>query len=380
MFEELASLAGDADRLFTELGGQLAKAGKFHELFDARLAQSRLRLGLPVDRTAGLDDLPEPLRSNLEEAYLSACREVGQLLVEAGRFREAWMYLRPAGDKQPIREALEKTVPNEESIEELIHIALHEGVAVERGLGWMLGHYGTCNSITTFEGLAGAMTLEDQRACATVLVRHLSDEVTKNVIAHVERQEGKLPPEQSLGDIISTRAWLFENGNYHTDTSHLASVVRFARLAEASDTLELAVDLAEYGRRLSAHLQYPGDPPFTDLYASHRLLFLATLGRQVDEAIDYFRRQAEETPVAEHGTGAIETYLIVLCRADRYQDAIDAYAELVPNDGSLSPYAPTLWHLAEQSGDWERYFSVTRERDDPVGFALGQLQQSQQST
>ena len=94
MFDKIASLADDADKLFEELARQLVDAGKFHELFDARLAQSRHRLGLPIDKAANLDDLPEPIRTNVEQAYLSACREVGQLLLERGRFQEGWMYLR----------------------------------------------------------------------------------------------------------------------------------------------------------------------------------------------------------------------------------------------------------------------------------------------
>ena len=63
------------------LAKELASAGKFHELFDARLMQSRRRLGLPLDRRGSLDELPEPLRTKTEAAYLDACREVGQLLL-----------------------------------------------------------------------------------------------------------------------------------------------------------------------------------------------------------------------------------------------------------------------------------------------------------
>lgn len=374
MYDQIASLAGDAEQLFEAIARRLAAERKFHELFDARLAQSRHRLGLPLDQSGDLDDLPEPVRSELEAAYLQACREAGQLLLDAGRFREAWMYLRPAGEKNLVRESLERVVPKDDRMEELIQVALHEGVAVQRGLGWMLGHYGTCNSITTFEGLAPRLEIADQQACAAVLVRHLHNELLRNVRAHVEQREGAPPATNRLAELITGRDWLFENDNYHTDTSHLAAVVRFARLLEEPAAVELALDLVEYGRRLAPQLQYPGDPPFEDLYASHRLLFLATLGRQVDEAIDFFRQQAETLPLEEHGTAAIETCLVLLVRVGRPLEALETYAALVPTDVSLSPYAPSLLELARRSRDWDTYLRIMRDRDDVVGYAIGQLE------
>lgn len=377
MFDKIASLADDADKLFEELAQQLVAAGKFHELFDARLVQSRHRLALSIDKAGNLDDLPEPTRSDVEQAYLSACREVGQLLLEKGRFQEGWMYLRPAGEKTLVRESLERAIPDENSIEELIQVALHEGVAVERGLGWMLGHYGTCNSITTFEGIAGSLEQNDQRACAVVLLRHLHAELLGNVRAHVERVEGRPPEETSLTTMVADRGWLFDNDSYHVDTSHLGSVVRFSRLLEDPSALELALELTEYGRRLDRKLQYPGDPPFADPYTSHRLLFLATLGREVEAALDFFAQQAKETSVEEFGSGAIETYLILLNRTQQYHKALVTYNELVSTTTSLSPFAPTALNLARKSGDWDLYLEIMRNRGDLVGYAMGHLQQLQ---
>ena len=378
MFDKIASLADDADKLFEELARQLVDAGKFHELFDARLAQSRHRLALPIDKAANLDDLPEPIRTNVEQAYLSACREVGQLLLEQGRFQEGWMYLRPAGEKTLVRASLERAVPDENSIEELIQVALHEGVAVERGLGWMLGHYGTCNSITTFEGIAGSLDLDDQRACAAVLVHHLHNELLANVRAHIERVEDRPPEETSLTAMIADRGWLFDNDSYHVDTSHLGAVVRFSRLLEDPATLEVAIELTEYGRCLDRKLQYPGDPPFTDPYTSHRLLFLATLGRDVEAALAFFDQQAKDTSVEEFGSGAIETYLILLDRTHQYRKALAAYNDLVSTTTSLSPFAPTALTLARKSGDWDLYLEIMQNRGDLVGYAMGHVQQLQE--
>src|SRR5690554_1837639 len=81
---------------------------RYHELFDARLMQARHRLGLPLLGGASIDELPEPLRSQTEEAYLEACQEIGALLAHEGQLRDAWMYLRPTGNKETLAVALEK--------------------------------------------------------------------------------------------------------------------------------------------------------------------------------------------------------------------------------------------------------------------------------
>ena len=331
---------------WSSFGHELAAAGNFHELFDAQLMQGRRRLGLPIDRRDSLDELPEPLRSQTEAAYLDACREVGQLLLQAGRFREAWVYLRPVGDKRVVRECLAKTIPDEDNVEELIDVALYEGVDAERGFAWLLGDRGTCNSITAFESLAGNLPISDQRDCAVILVRHLHRELSTNILAHIEQHEGTAPEASELQPQIDARPWLFQNENHHVDTSHLAATVRFARLADTPEILRLALDMAEYGRRLARSLQFPGEEPFVDVFPSHRLFFAALLGEQVDESVRFFARRAEEVSLEEHGTGAIEVYLSLLARLGRPAAALDEFARLVPPGTAFlpTPRHHSTWH------------------------------------
>src|SRR6187402_2437365 len=126
-YETLADLAGDPSELFQHVAQSLVEAGEMHRLFDLRLLQQRHLHGLPLDRRTPIDDVEEPLRSQVEAGYLAACREVGELLLEQGRLREAWMYLRPAGDKFSIRERLATVVLDDERADELIELALFEG-------------------------------------------------------------------------------------------------------------------------------------------------------------------------------------------------------------------------------------------------------------
>jgi len=373
MFDDIASLADDPEQLFQRAAQSLVEAGEFHRLFDLRLIQERRRLGLPLDRRTPIDDVEEPLRSQVEAGYLAACREVGEMLLEAGRLREAWMYLRPAGDKFAVRQRLAQVVLDDERADELIELALFEAVDPERGYAWLLGRNGTCNAITTLDGMSQQLGVEDLKACAGVLVRHVYRELAGNLRGHLTKLKGSAPSNLSVIELIDQHPELLAGGNYHLDVSHLGSTVRYARLLTEPSLVTKALEMAEYGSRLPAELQYPGDAPFEDLFPAHRLLFRATLGREVDEALNYFADKARAAGDDPRGAGAVETYLILLARTGRADEALRAYAELVPTERELSVHAPTLLELAQASGEWELYEQICRDRNDVLGFAAGVL-------
>jgi hypothetical protein len=353
----IPDLPDNPDELFRDVAQRLVAAGEFHRLFDLRLIQERRRLGLPLDRRTPIDDVEEPLRSQLETGYLAACREVGELLLEAGRLREAWMYLRPAGDKLALRQQLAKVVLDDDRADELIELALFETVDPERGYAWLLGRNGTCNAITTLDGISPQLGLADLKACAAVLVRHVYRELHGNLRGHLNRIKGEAPANLGVLELIDQHPELLAGGSYHLDVSHLASTMRYARLLTEPSLVTKALEMAEYGSRLPKDLQYAGEAPFEDQFPTHRLLLEATLGRNVDQAVEYFhgRASASAAPNEQDSTTAVETYLILLTRAGRRADALAAYAELVDKGRELSPHAPTLLELAIASGDWELY-------------------------
>jgi hypothetical protein len=360
--------------VFETLTAQLAAEKKYHELFDVLLMKSRHALGLPVILTTSIDDLAEPLRSQVENEYLASCRSVGKMLLGEGRLREAWMYLRPVGDKQLMADALAQIETNDDNVQDVIEIGLHEGVAPAIGYGLVLKHYGTCNAITTFEGALIGRPKADQQAAAGLLLEHLYAELTANVRADIERQEGQPPREATLAELAADRDWLFSENNYHVDTTHLASTVRFARVIEDPRLLALAEDLTEYGRRLSRQFQFAGDEPFGDVYPAHGLFFAAQRGRNVDEALAYFRERAKAADVHEQGTAAAEVYIALIARLKRYDEAIDASIELIPPGVRTSGFAPSLLELSRLSGSYERLMNVCRQRGDVVSFTAGLLE------
>ena len=95
-----------------------------------------------------IDELPERTRRKLEDEYLVACRKVGVLLDE-GISRS--VDVSPSGRRQDDGRRGWPITPEDDTLEEMIEVALHEGVR-PRGFQLVLENYGTCNAITTFEG------------------------------------------------------------------------------------------------------------------------------------------------------------------------------------------------------------------------------------
>jgi hypothetical protein len=381
-FDELPAAISrqGVEAVFDRVTAQLAGEKKFHELFDVLLMRSRHKLGLPAILSTPLDELDEPLRTQVEEQYLAACRDVGKRLLDEGRLREAWMYLRPVGDKALVAAALERIEPSDENLQDLIEIGLHEGVAPALGYELVLKNYGTCNAITTFEGAVLGRPLADQQAAAALLLAHLHAELVANVRADIGRQEGREPAGTTLAGLVENRDWLFGENNYHTDTTHLAATVRFARLLEDPRQLELAYDLTEYGRRLSRQFQFAGEEPFVEVYPAHRLFFGAQLGRHVDEALAHFRQRAQEVDAAEYGGGAAEVYVALLARLGRLDEAMRATIELIPPGTRTSGFAPNLLELARRAGNFEPLLAVCRERGDLVGFTAGLVERARRDS
>ncbi len=364
-------VAGVLDQLVT----QLREKRQYHELFEALKMKVRHHIGLPITYSESGDELDEAQRNALEEGLLEACREVGLLLLQDGAAREGWMYMRPVGDRAAVAKALEKITATDETVEELIEVCLHEGVDPARGFAMVLEHYGTCNAITTYESSVARQAIPDQRAAAGLLVKHLHGELLASVRADIERQEGQAAPETTLAELVADRDWMFSEHSYHIDTTHLASTVRFARILEDPELLRLARDLTAYGLRLSSQFQYQGDEPFRDIYPSNALYLGALLGENVDEAVAYFRQKAKELDTNEHGSQPMETYVQLLDRINRPQEAIDALIAFSDDPQNQdAQVVPILLELSDKVGDFDKVKHLCRQRGNVLGFASGLIQ------
>lgn len=367
---ESSFAGGGATAALDQLASRLREEKKHHELFEALKMKVRHSLSLPLlPVESNSDELPEATRDKLEEGLVDACRHVGELLIADGKVREGWMYLRPVGDKAAAAKLISAIHPDDDNTEELIEVLLYEGVDTGRGFGLLLERNGTCNSITTFDQIMGQRTRKERQAAASALLTRLYNDLIGNVKADIVRQSGEQPKETTLQGLIADRDWLFQDGAYHIDTTHLASVVRMARVLDDPSQLRMALDLTHYGRHLTQQLQYQGDEPFVDQYPSNALYYQALLGENVDEALAFFESKARLLDPQFNGTAGIETYLELLSRIGRHKQALDAAIELMPANTPSVAYAPLLMDLCSKAGDYQKLLDFCRSRGDELGFA-----------
>jgi hypothetical protein len=365
---------GGVSAALDRLAKYLRENKKFHELFEALKMKARYALGLPLTYSDAGDELDESTRTKLEDGLIEACRDVGTALLREGAIREGWMYLRPVGDRAAAAIELAEIEANEDNLDALIEVALHEGVDPKRGYGLVLEHHGTCNAITTYESVVVRQSTAAQQAAAGLLVEHVHRELLATVRADIAQQQGSEPAEATLKELVADRDWLFGEHSYHLDTTHLASTVRFSRLLDDEAQLRLALDLTAYGRRLSSQFQYQGDQPFADIYPSHALYLGALLGEDVDAAIEYFRERAEALDPREHGGLPVEAYVQLLDRLGRYELAIDALLNFVQKQPDATSQAvPLMLELSQKAGNYDKLKAFCRNHEDILGFATATL-------
>src|SRR5262245_7443015 len=133
---------GDAAGALDSLIAMYTEHKDFGSLFEARRMKCRLEHGLPVTDAEGGTEA-------YAQALVQAARETGQLALENGNIPAAWRYFRAIGDPAPVAAAIEGVTPGEDK-DEIISIALQEGVNPAKGLELVLGQYGMCRTITAF--------------------------------------------------------------------------------------------------------------------------------------------------------------------------------------------------------------------------------------
>jgi hypothetical protein len=369
-FDQLQSALakGGADAALAQAATTFRQQKKFHELFEVLKMQVRRRIGLPILYSDSGDSLSESQRTQLEDGLVTACRDVGTALLKEGQIREGWMYLRPVGDKAEASRLLGQIEASDENYEDLIEVCLHEGIDIGRGFGLVLSHYGTCSSITTYDGSLARRPRAEQAPAATQLLHRVHADLVGSVKHDIARQEGTQPAGTTLRELVADREWLFQDNSYHIDTTHLAATVRIARVLSDAADLRLALDLTEYGRRLSQQFQYQGDEPFAEMYPASALYFQSLLGENIEEALAYFKSKAEMLDPQYHGLAAVETYVDLLTRLGRYQDAIAAAIKLSPKGVQPIGQAPSLIDLAEKAGDYSPVLSYCKEKGDLLGY------------
>ncbi|MFM9198060.1 MAG: hypothetical protein ACKOWG_20430 [Planctomycetia bacterium] len=393
IFAALAATV-DADgtaAMFETLAASLKARGRWHALFDLRLLEARLALGLPA--TGDLGDVPAALRDELDERSLAACREVGWPLLDAGQVAAAWMYLRAAAAPADITERLARLAAGimangdvatdeaaAERLQEIVHVALWEGIDPALGIDLVIRTQGTCNSITAYEQAVSRLPARRQAPAAGVLVHHLHGEVSRALAADLTARGAAVSAiDNAAASMLPLLDLLREMGgaddaSIHVDVSHLQSVLRIARVCTEPEMLRKAWELACYACRLPAEVVYPGEPPFEEVGEASRLFFGALTGHDVERAIAFFRRAAVLARIEESGTLPADTLVLLLTRLGRPAEALHAALER-PVDGPMpstllaSGMLPSLVELATAAQAWDALLAACRERGDEITYA-----------
>lgn len=368
------------DRLVADLEA----AGEHRLLLDALLLKARHELGLPLIQVGRLTDLPEPSRSRFEERYVEALRHVGRKLLETDDIPGAWPYFQAIGETAPVAEAIDRLEPSDdqERVARLIEVAFHQGANITRGFELILDNYGPCTAITSLEQRAPAD--EAVRAsCVERLIRHLHEQLVNSLRHDIERRGQSKPSETAtIAELVEGRDWLFSEEAYHIDVSHLSTVVRWSVMTTDPEALDLAIDLTEYGRRLSPRLQYEGTPPFDRVFDDHGIFLKALRGRDIEEGVAHFRAklaEVEATPDDPESTLPAQALVNLLWRLDRNDEAIDvAERELATVPESML-VCPPLAELCQRAGRMDRLAEIADRTNQPVHFLAAKIQGATQA-
>ncbi len=375
VFEQVqnALRAGDADAGFDLLIERFREEKTYPLIFEARLMKKRRELGLPLIQTEPFRDLDESVRSCYEQATVEAAKEVGELFLAAGDVQRAWPYFRAVGEKEAVREAIDGFAADEggETLDGVVEVAYHEQVHPKKGFELILKHYGICRAITNFSQYPAD---EGRADCAHLLAETLSSELAANLKYAIERQQGAAPESGDPAELVRGREWLFEGNAYYLDTSHVSSLVQMAHSIERPETLELLLGLTEYGKRLGEMYQFPGNPPFENVFEDFGIYIRTVLGRDVDAGIDHFRGKIETCDPQIAGTAPAQALVNLLLRIGRPDAAVDVAVEHLQDADPQFLACPNVLQLCQIAGDYRRLAELARERNDLLSFAAATLQ------
>jgi len=345
-------------------------------LLDALVLQARLDMGLPPLAAESPASLPEPLRTQFEDRYIAAIRQVGEQCLEWGDLPRAWNYLRAINELDPIADAIRRYEPDDddEHTSAVIEIAFHHGVEPVKGFQLLLARYGTCPALSAFEQSAPrdpALRI----ACVELLIDRVHADLTTSLRSDILNRGQPAPAANaSVTELIAGRDWLFSDDSYHIDVSHLASVVRFAVLAVSPPSIEKAVELADYGRRLSPRLRYDSPPPFQNTYADHYIYLNALAGREINAACSVFEtRLAQAQAGTEEAYACAQALVNLLARVGRVQQAALLAVEHLAEIPESALTCPTITQLCQQSGRLDLLADWAKGAGDLAAYVAARL-------
>jgi hypothetical protein len=356
---EQSFCTGGPDAVFDVLAGRARELRDAGLLFNARILQVRHRLGLPLIQTEPVLDVSPEQRPVYEAAFREAAREAGGLCLDRGDIAGAWPFFRAIGEPAAVAAAIEN-FEDGENVERIIEIGFQEGVNPRKAFELILRHRGICSAISW---AGAARDRETRLPCIRLLVHALYRELANSLTETITAAEGSAPSSGRIADLINGRDWLFEGNSSYTDSTHLASVLRFAPELEDEESLRMALEMADYGCRLAPMFHFRGDPPFEDIYRDHAIYLRGLLGEDLEGVIAHFRAKGDD-----------EVFIDLLVRLGRTGEAIQEFQARFPDPATTPMNCPSLAQLCQIAGDYSALRDLSREREDVLSFAAGVIQ------
>ena len=145
-------------------------------------------------------------------------------------------------------------------------------------------------------------------------------------------------------------------------------MVRISRILQDPILIQKAYELSRFGNGLPDDFKYPGQVPFEDVFPDHLRYYAAVLGQNEDAGIDHFRKKIEQHDARQHGGVVIETYIELLARTGRNDQAIDVLVSQLLGKYSLLGIAPEVHELAQTAEQKQKVMDHYRNESDLLGF------------
>lgn len=366
---EQALQAGGAEAALQFLSDKFRNEKNYAALFETRLMRKRRELGLPLLQMGSLDDIQEDKRPGYEKEFIEAARETGNLFLGDGDIPRGYSYLRAIGDLQPVYNAIDRLTTDDVN-DAVLEIALHERVHPRKGFELVMASHGICRAITVFGQYPGTQGRED---CLHLLITKLHTDLMASLRRTIQEAESAAPEGQSIPELIAGRDWLFEGMSYYVDTSHLVSILGFSLELTDPAMLRMAIELCEYGRKLSPMFHYRGDPPFEDIYADHAVFLKALSGEDVEAGIAHFVKKVEDSDPEEIGTGPAQILIVLLGRLKRYKQAVEISVMYLAGADQTQLACPSVLQLCYLAEDPGKMMEIAKRKQDLLGFTAGLL-------
>jgi hypothetical protein len=328
-------------------------------------------MGVSPFPTGPASDLPADTHERYEKAILDAGRYVGGLLLERGDLPKAWGFFRLIGETEPMRAALDAYAPDPDAdTYGVVEIAWQHGVHPKKGFDLILDRHGVCSAITMVGSADLSQRPEVRDYCVKRLVVALSEQLRERLIGDLRHRGVSVADAATVPELLAADPALFADDMYHIDTSHLNSVVQYAGQLSPCDELKLALQLSEYGERLSPTLRGDAAPPFENTYADYTPYLKVLAGIDVQVGLKHFH--AKLPAAAETGdTYPAETLVNLYLRLDRLTDALAVAKEHLANTGGQELSCPPLVELARRANDFAALAEAAKGNADPVNYLAG---------